>query len=488
MGCSKDSASVNALAEVQSMQEPLLTEFASILSSAVSNEPEVRSFLKTEALKQFDNDYDVFYPYVKDNVVYDGRTFREIIKRYDINGQLDNIETEERLLTILVPDCSWVSENCFSPATWDVTDNQILVAVSARRGKLPVYSNGKYCGDVNRNDYPLDPILVVKRNERVIYNPTKSSVYEFVDPEYDGSVNAKTKGTWHSQDYEYSTTTPNDYVLYYNFPTKVKQAYYEAANTSSMPQRDYIYYNMTASSDTGSLDVHFWERLFKFKFSEGNVSALYNSQSDYSHNHEGWPGTDYSQADLKLFGWDDGNLDIVFHVITGNEESSYHKNVLMKDAFAPKKVHSDWYVNFFGAVTYRYYQVEYSDLVPKWIMLNINLFNWSLKNNPYSYKIKVQEFDSTTTSYSNENGNYEYVTNVSVSGDEIKVGWGIGITNTNTYNQTALSERTTTYDELGQVWVHYIDPIILNIPDPACKIFRYTTGAVDFMIIPSQVY
>ena len=106
----------------------------------------------------------------------------------------------------------------------------------------------------------------------------------------------------------------------------------------------------------------------------------------------------------------------------------------------------------------------------------------------YSYKIKVQEFDSTTTSYSNENGNYEYVTNVSVSGDEIKVGWGIGITNTNTYNQTALSERTTTYDELGQVWVHYIDPIILNIPDPGCKIFRYTTGAVDFMIIPSQVY
>ena len=106
----------------------------------------------------------------------------------------------------------------------------------------------------------------------------------------------------------------------------------------------------------------------------------------------------------------------------------------------------------------------------------------------YSYKIKVQEFDSTTTSYSNENGNYEYVTNVSVSGDEIKVGWGMGITNTNTYNQTALSERTTTYDELGQVWVHYIDPIILNIPDPACKIFRYTTGAVDFMIIPSQVY
>lgn len=45
------------------------SKFARILSKAVSGSVEVRRFLKDEALKQFDNDYDVFYPYVKNKVV-----------------------------------------------------------------------------------------------------------------------------------------------------------------------------------------------------------------------------------------------------------------------------------------------------------------------------------------------------------------------------------------------------------------------------------
>lgn len=47
--------------------------FARILSMAVSKDAALRQFLKAEAEKQFDKDYDVFYPYVKDAVVEDGR-------------------------------------------------------------------------------------------------------------------------------------------------------------------------------------------------------------------------------------------------------------------------------------------------------------------------------------------------------------------------------------------------------------------------------
>lgn len=39
--------------------------FSKILSKAVTNDSNLRSFLKDEAMNQFDKDYDVFYPLVK---------------------------------------------------------------------------------------------------------------------------------------------------------------------------------------------------------------------------------------------------------------------------------------------------------------------------------------------------------------------------------------------------------------------------------------
>lgn len=41
-------------------------KFAKLLSQAASSSIEVRNFLKKEALVQFDNDYDIFYPLIKD--------------------------------------------------------------------------------------------------------------------------------------------------------------------------------------------------------------------------------------------------------------------------------------------------------------------------------------------------------------------------------------------------------------------------------------
>lgn len=49
-------------------------KFAKILSKAVSANVDLRRFLKEEAMRQFDNDYDVFYPLVKDKIVTNGKT------------------------------------------------------------------------------------------------------------------------------------------------------------------------------------------------------------------------------------------------------------------------------------------------------------------------------------------------------------------------------------------------------------------------------
>lgn len=55
--------------------------FAKLLSKAASSSVEVRKFLKNEATKQFDNDYDVFYPMVKNKIVTDGKSFRDILNK-----------------------------------------------------------------------------------------------------------------------------------------------------------------------------------------------------------------------------------------------------------------------------------------------------------------------------------------------------------------------------------------------------------------------
>ena len=58
-------------------------EFAVILSKAVYENEALREFLKSEALTQFDKDYDVFYPWTKNELVTDGQSFRDILLRYD---------------------------------------------------------------------------------------------------------------------------------------------------------------------------------------------------------------------------------------------------------------------------------------------------------------------------------------------------------------------------------------------------------------------
>lgn len=62
------------------------------MSKAVSQRQDVRMFLKAQALKKFDNDFNVFYPFVKNEKIGE-RTFKDVLSDYEKNeGDLDNIE------------------------------------------------------------------------------------------------------------------------------------------------------------------------------------------------------------------------------------------------------------------------------------------------------------------------------------------------------------------------------------------------------------
>lgn len=127
-GCQKDHSNPvepgheNAALSADSAR----TEFSKILSKAVYNEPDLRNFIKVKALEQFDNDYDVFYPFVKDEIVSEGQTFRTILEKYcDDPNTLNKIEEELPLLNILLPDLTAFFE--FSADKWNSEEKEIAV-------------------------------------------------------------------------------------------------------------------------------------------------------------------------------------------------------------------------------------------------------------------------------------------------------------------------------------------------------------------------
>ena len=66
IACTKENTtntlSVDTAINVQYSQSTAMKDFATILSKAVTGSQEVRVFLKNTALKEIDNDYDVFTP------------------------------------------------------------------------------------------------------------------------------------------------------------------------------------------------------------------------------------------------------------------------------------------------------------------------------------------------------------------------------------------------------------------------------------------
>lgn len=83
-----------------------LSEFATILSKAIYNNMDVRKFIKENALKRFDENYDVLYYSVKDESIND-KSFRDILIDYSSEKEIKEIERNVPLLNILVPEISF---------------------------------------------------------------------------------------------------------------------------------------------------------------------------------------------------------------------------------------------------------------------------------------------------------------------------------------------------------------------------------------------
>ena len=161
LSCQKEICLNEAQEELT--EENHLAAFSKILSKAVYENEELRLFIKESAASQFDCDYDVFYQYVKGKIVSNGKTFRDILSEYDTNDELTEIEVASPLLTILVPDWSWIG--AFSIHDWDTSISEVSVGFSQNGNHHIIYLNGEYAATLEAEEIPEQPTLIVKENE-----------------------------------------------------------------------------------------------------------------------------------------------------------------------------------------------------------------------------------------------------------------------------------------------------------------------------------
>lgn len=382
-------------------------EFAKILSLALYEENSLRAFIKEEALKEFDNDYDVFYPFTKNTVVSRGRTFKDILSSYcESSDDLDRIESIIPKLTILVPDWAWLDEDAFSVNSWDTSSNEVFVGISDNSSEHVLYLNGDEAGKVPEDAVLCSPVVIVKSNERmrVVSPATRGSdaAFDFVCDAYDGRKNApETRVHYTDIDWNYDKSGESDFAPISDIPAMVINAAKEFSfNNPKTAQRDYIYYGMSKyNTNAGVLDQTIKEYVYRFKIDPKKCDAImdYTNSSDTKHDPSFKDETkvfkkqknklDPDSNEIQNYIWSDGSLEMNFIFYLGNYGSNVLSSYKTPMSIQPSEL---WEIKksterreTCGTVFHYKYLSNKKDLVSKWY---------------YPAKFPVQPFDLANSS------------------------------------------------------------------------------------------
>ena len=496
--CDRETLPVNANRPV-SKEMQAYKDFAVILSKAVSSEPQLRVFLQEEALKQYDKDYDVFYPWTKECSVDGKRSFKEVLAEYDTDGKMGEIESTIPLLTILVPDWSWIGLNAFSVTSWNAIEENALVGYEDENGVNVLYKNGKHADDVPSYVIPGYPVVMIKSNERMKASPSvKGSpvLFDFLDPEFDGSNELATKGNRY---YEHNFNVPPAATNSFSsdaIPLKDITAYNYSVAQPLLKQRDHIYYDMTDVLNTGYANFHYAERLFKCKIHPSELTSGFTDDQVSSANKD-WKTTKHfggklsglpdtlTDSQLVSLSWVEGKVELQFDISVGDAAEQRFKTINFNEAFYASRVMELYHYVWVDSFKYREYYVEEDDLVPRWIDLDFLLFTWDLSDIPTKYKVAISEYDMDTNSSYSQNLTFKMSANIAPTSGQ-KTNWGI--TAGADYSNTYTFSFTQKSDNLGSFYVYYTDPIVTSVSGSDVTVYQYNTGKVDVLIVPVDIY
>lgn len=484
-------------------------KFAKALSKAVSNSLEVRKFLKTEAMAQFDNDYDIFYPLVKNKIVCDNQSLRDILLSYcKDENELIQIEQSLPLLNILVPDLSLFWD--FNAEKWNVDDKEVSVICRDDKDNT-LYEDGENIGKMTTGDIPDFPCLVVKNNERMkvssVNTRSGEATYEFLSDAFDGS---KRKPQTRHYEEDINLQPTEDLEAYVNgseIMESVKNAWNEFKNVPNAYQRDYIYYGITKENKPGTLNRYIREKLYRFRIAANAYSAINDPTQDPTLQNTQKNKGYLTNEEIIQKIWTDGNFEFHFKSYISGEDSKEAMEAKLtftinpRDAFSLEKIHLKHKNSTAFRQSKNFYTVDANNLRSKWIYPEKSDKNaddlvftlpWDLYNKSLSIFMFVEEWDKGQTITQEKTVVSEFVNkadfSIEGSGSIGKVSLstklGYGFSHTKTVSNKATIQTTVESDPLGTLYFQYNDPIIRDEINGTYKLYNVSSGSVVATLLP----
>lgn len=516
-----------------------MKNFSIALSKAACNHIEVRKLLKSEALKMFDNDYDVLYQNVKDMTLSDLGTFREVLCSYMSSPSvMESIERMVPDLTIYVTDVTWLDPDGFCAESWDTDDNKLAVTYKDAGGLCNrLFSNGFDLGQIESGTIPGGAVLIVKKNERIsaqIETKSGNVTYTFVDDVFDGEHKSETKSNRYNGDHSVTWIagqSPEDNsdimtaAALDGYNPDIIAAYDMFKDHSYALQNDYIYYGQTTTSATGMLRSDVKSKIVRFKVSPNSFNALFDDPNDTDmkfvdsfetdDNGKGY-GAEPSVSTIYSKLWTDGALEIRVRVAALNsdgttgicQESFY--DVKASDLYTIKdnSIQKDqWGTTLFKwYITWKYTIIgrDENTLVEKWYYPSESSYlpTWNLFENS-AYSIIVSEEDTgtetTTTASLTTKKATQTTSKISseISGNVSGSGAGLSAVYKNELGWSNTDEKTNT-ETISLSWVNGNDPMTTQIISYRDKyineqvspttysVYSYESSRFTFTILPCR--
>ncbi|WP_455668921.1 hypothetical protein [Phocaeicola sp.] len=519
LSCSQEEVSTSIennqkeLPELTTAQAQL--KFAKLLSQAASNSIEVRSFLKEEALARFDNDYDIFYPLVKDKIVSGNKSFRDILLSYcKDENELAQIECSQLLLNILIPDLSLFWD--FNAKTWDINGTEVSVLCRDDENDT-LYENGENIGSLPKGEIPGFPCLVVKNNERLkVTNANTRSgeiTYEFIDEVFDGTKNAPQAR--HSDfDIDFQPTEDlGKYVAKSEIMPSIVKAWEEFKNVPNAYQRDYIYYGITKANTPGTLNRNIREKLYRFRINADAFGKIADSDQDPKLDTPSQPKRYLDNAEILKRIWTDGEFDFRFKSYIASEDGKDAMEHVLpfsvnpRDVFSIKKVHVHHKNSTMFRQSKNFYSVDVENLESKWIYpeklsgknYNAQVFvlPWDLYSKSLVIHLFAEEFDLDQTEERSRTVVNEFTNKIDFSveggngsaGKKVNLTAKLGYGFSHTKTTTSTTKITTTHgsDDLGTLSFFFYDPIIKAEANGTYELYSAYNGTVEATLLPVDI-
>lgn len=474
----------------------LMKSFAKSLSAVVEESQEARALLKSEALKEFDKNYDVLWEELKNKSVGD-ISFREYVEMKSSPELLDSIENVIPKLNILFPEIPLVD---VSPESYNPAQSDLPVVVPTKNANL-LFFDGEFADSVDRGLFPSSHVLVVNENIRVEVDATpvtrgSSRSWHFTNEAYNGQKSETRSFAVKSS--EAKEKIGSKAISAFSYFNKDDESDY-----STSLQRDYIYYGMTPDKQTGKLNNNIKEYLTSIRVDPKAYFTIADDKNDPTLKTQFLTGTTSTLKESDSW-WTQGCFNFHFQIV---RESG------VVDKYIPAKARDIWGVIAFN-ITYkitrnRNSQVQWFYICPDYIYSKtyylenkIDLDKWRINEEALQRFVHVYEDDEEVSE--TETQNYEF-TKLSTSkfNGEFKIGLGIksadlnlsgGVSsehsNSTTEKRTISYSRTTKKgaDNLGSAVIYYYDPIIIErYPSGSYIVNTYNTGIVEFSIVPALI-